>query len=159
MWGWWHPIFLLSVCFLDGIMSKSLWRCHVCNDIHLGISGPKVCPSCGAEDAFVRTDDREALRIMGEGKDLDNSEVVIDSWREFAEGNDTIQLNPDHEAVATLAEGVLENMRNHGLRYCPCRITTGNAENDLRLICPCNFPSQKTWEEEGECWCGLFLRK
>jgi len=139
-------------------MEKSLWRCHVCNDIHLGSKGPEKCPTCGSRNAFVRSDRRESLLIIGEADALDAREDIVAAWREFADGKE-FRLNPDETVVNTLAAGVLENMRNQGMRYCPCRITTGDPEKDLRLICPCNFPSQRTWKEEGECWCSLFVRR
>ncbi len=88
---------------------------------------------------------------------MDKNEL-IKVWDNFTEGND-FMLNPDSGRVETLADGVLNNEKNHGLRYCPCRLKTGNFEKDLLLICPCNFKIQKTWREKGECWCSLFVRK
>ncbi len=67
-------------------------------------------------------------------------------------------LNPDTPRVRLLAKGVLSNEKNHGLKYCPCRITTGERFLDLKLICPCNFQAQRTWREKGECWCSLFVK-
>ncbi len=61
------------------------------------------------------------------------------------------------EKVLMLAAGVLANERRYGLRYCPCRMITGRREEDLKLICPCNFKIQKTWREGGE-WCSLFVK-
>ncbi len=85
-------------------------------------------------------------------------EKQIKRWEKFTEKND-FKLNDDKEIVETLAEGVLKNRKKHGLGYCPCRLTTGNAEEDLKLVCPCNFKVQKTWKEKGECWCSLFIRR
>ncbi len=68
-------------------------------------------------------------------------------------------LNPDEQKVELLAQGVLNNEENYGLKYCPCRVTTGDFKEDLQLICPCNFKVQKTWQEKGECWCSLFVRR
>lgn len=58
-----------------------------------------------------------------------------------------------------LADGVLNNEKNHGLKYCPCRLRTKDFDKDIKLICPCNFKSQNTWKEKGECWCSLFVKK
>jgi len=60
-----------------------------------------------------------------------------------------------------LLEGLFENERNHGLKYCPCRLTTKKFKEDLKLICPCNFRSHETYRnrEDRECWCGLFVRR
>ena len=46
-------------------MSKKFWRCNVCNDIHYGIAGPEVCPTCQAENAYVEIDDKEVRFVMG----------------------------------------------------------------------------------------------
>lgn len=83
---------------------------------------------------------------------------VIAIWRRFADAKE-FKLNPDATRVSLLADGVLENEKNHGLKYCPCRMTTGDFEEDQWLICPCNFLVQKTWMEKGECWCSLFVRR
>ncbi|MFQ5406477.1 MAG: ferredoxin-thioredoxin reductase catalytic domain-containing protein [Candidatus Micrarchaeia archaeon] len=77
---------------------------------------------------------------------------------DYCEGND-FMLNPDKDRVDLLVKGVLENEKNHGLKYCPCRITTGDFQKDLNLVCPCNFFVQKTWFEKGECWCSLFVKR
>lgn len=93
--------------------------------------------------------------------DKSRIEKIISIWRDFADrqtGSEKFKLNPDIERVRLLAEGVLNNEDSHGFKYCPCRLTTGDKEADTRLICPCNFKSQKTWKEKGECWCSLFIR-
>ena len=92
---------------------------------------------------------------------MDKSRIkkTIKRWQEFAErqeGPEKIQTNPDIERVELLAEGVLNNEDNYGLKYCPCRLSSGNKDADMKLICPCNFKAQKTWQEKGECWCSLF---
>lgn len=87
-----------------------------------------------------------------------NKEEVIKSWESFCEKNE-FKLNPDKEVVELVAEGVLDNEKEKGLKYCPCRLPTGDFDKDLELICPCNFEIQKTWTEKGECWCSLFVKK
>jgi len=85
-------------------------------------------------------------------------EELIKVWERFAEKND-FMLNPDKEHISALADGVLENEKNHGLKLCPCRLRDGSRERDLELLCPCNFKSQDVWAKQGRCWCGLFFRK
>lgn len=84
--------------------------------------------------------------------------IVIDRWTDFAKRNN-ISLNSDKKRVELLATGILNNEDNYGLKYCPCRLSTGDEVADTKLICPCNFKSQKTWKEKGECWCSLFVKK
>ncbi|HUV24113.1 MAG TPA: ferredoxin-thioredoxin reductase catalytic domain-containing protein [Methanomassiliicoccales archaeon] len=117
-----------------------------------------MCPTCGARNAFARSDMNEALKIIGEGEDVTSKEQIIDIWEEFIRGKE-FTLNKERHVVETLASGVLENQKNHGLRFCPCRITTGDLEKDLKLVCPCNFPAQKIYKEESECWCSLFVKR
>jgi ferredoxin-thioredoxin reductase catalytic chain len=138
---------------------KKLWRCHVCNDIHYGIKGPVVCPTCGAKNAFSLIDYPESKKvIIDRGDRLDQVEQLLEVWEQLAEGK-PYRVNPDVEFVRTLAKGELENQKNHGLKYCPCRITTGDLEEDLNLICPCNFFIHPVYREIGECWCGLFVKR
>jgi ferredoxin-thioredoxin reductase catalytic chain len=87
-----------------------------------------------------------------------NKIQLVQAWARFTEGND-FMLNPDSERVNLLAEGVRNNEKNHGFKYCPCRLRTKDFEKDLKLVCPCNFKAQKTWQEKGECWCSLFVRR
>ncbi|MBN2067206.1 MAG: ferredoxin:thioredoxin reductase [Candidatus Diapherotrites archaeon] len=83
---------------------------------------------------------------------------LIAVWEKFAEKND-FKLNPNIEIVEMVAEGALNNEKNHGMKYCPCRVSSGDFEKDLLLVCPCNFRIQKTWAEKGECWCSLFVKR
>lgn len=46
-------------------MAKKFWRCNVCNDIHYGLKGPEVCPTCHAKNAYVEVDAGEAKKVMG----------------------------------------------------------------------------------------------
>lgn len=144
------------------MLAKYYFRCTVCNDIHFGVSPPMVCPTCGATRAYVRCDEKEAGVIQGfmakdEGKPFTASEVS-EVFEEFTSQQEFV-LNPDREGVNLLIKGVVENEKRHGLKYCPCRMTNGKFEEDLALVCPCNFRVQKTWKEKGECWCGLFVKK
>ena len=99
------------------------------------------------------------MQVMASAEySLSSSEDVIKAWTDLTAKSE-FAIWEDKGAVKTLSEGVLENDRNKGLKYCPCRITTGDKEKDLNLVCPCNFKIQKTWKEYGECWCGLFVRR
>ena len=88
-------------------------------------------------------------------------ENQIKIWKEFTERQpegSKFSLNPNQETVRMLAQGVLNNEKNKGLRFCPCRMISKDREADKKLVCPCNFKSQKTWREKGECWCSLFVK-
>jgi ferredoxin-thioredoxin reductase catalytic subunit len=141
------------------IEDKQLWRCHVCNDLHYGKAPPLLCPTCAAKSAFIKIDRNEALNIIGDrGGSLDSRDEVIDAWRKFGSRAADYDLIEYEEMYLGLAEGVLENQRNHGLKFCPCRIKTGDLIEDLKLICPCHFELQQVYQEKGECFCELFLK-
>jgi ferredoxin-thioredoxin reductase catalytic subunit len=137
---------------------KKYWRCFVCNDIHYGVNPPEICPTCKAKNAFVEISSAESQKITG-GREVGfNKEKFLEAIKKFTEKNE-FQLNSDKEKVDMLLDGVVHNEKNHGLKYCPCRLITKDFQEDLALICPCNFLIHDTYREKGECWCGLFARR
>lgn len=92
-------------------------------------------------------------------KIMDNKKIkiIIERWKDFAKRN-FIKINKNSNTVDLLANGVMNNEKNYGFKYCPCRLNSGDEVIDSKLICPCNFKSQKTWKEKGECWCSLFTK-
>jgi ferredoxin-thioredoxin reductase catalytic subunit/glutaredoxin len=65
-------------------------------------------------------------------------------------------LNPDTAITVKLIDGLLENQKRHGYWGCPCRLLSGNREEDQDIICPCHY-----WEQDvaefGACYCGLYV--
>ena len=138
---------------------KKYWRCHVCNDIHYGIKPPEICPTCSVKNAYVEISSAEAkmIQTLDTELDKDNFRRAVE---EFAEKNE-FQVNPDTEKVNMLIDGVFSCDANHSMKYCPCRLIAKDFEEDLKLVCPCNFLIHETYKdkEDGECWCGLFVRR
>lgn len=83
-------------------------------------------------------------------------ERIIKNYQEYAEENG-FKLNPNREMVESLIKGMLENEKNFGERYCPCRRVTGNKEEDKGKICPCQWHREEI-EKNGRCLCGLFVK-
>jgi ferredoxin-thioredoxin reductase catalytic chain len=139
---------------------KKYWRCFVCNDIHYGVKPPEICPTCLARNAYVEISSAEAKKISGPTKVEFNKEKFLEAIEKFTENNE-FQVNPDREKVKMLLDGVFDNEKNHGLKYCPCRLITKDFAEDLKLVCPCNFLIHETYKDkaDGECWCGLFVRR
>lgn len=79
-------------------------------------------------------------------------------FENFCKGSN-FTLNQDEKMVEQLLDGILNNEKDSGLKYCPCQLRDGNFEKDLELICPCNFFSHDTWLSGGRCWCGLFVKR
>jgi ferredoxin-thioredoxin reductase catalytic subunit len=65
-------------------------------------------------------------------------------------------LNPDVEHTKELVRGILTNEKRYGYWACPCRLASGDKEDDLDIICPCDYRDQDI-EEYDACYCGLYV--
>jgi ferredoxin-thioredoxin reductase catalytic subunit/rubredoxin len=65
-------------------------------------------------------------------------------------------LNPDEEFTKELLESILINQDRYGYGACPCRLASGVKEEDLDLICPCDYRDADL-DEYGACYCGLYI--
>ena len=67
-------------------------------------------------------------------------------------------LNPDTAFVKELMEGLLENQRRYGYMACPCRLADGDKQDDLDIICPCDYRDPDL-DEYGVCYCCLYVNE
>ena len=67
------------------------------------------------------------------------------------------KLNSDESIVNMIIEGLNKNLEKHNRPYCPCRVVTGDKENDKKIICPCVY-SPKEIERDGICHCQLYVK-
>jgi len=65
-------------------------------------------------------------------------------------------LNPNEEFTKELVEGLLVNEKRYGYWACPCRLSSGVKEEDLDIICPCDYRDPDL-NEHGMCYCGLYV--
>jgi ferredoxin-thioredoxin reductase catalytic subunit/rubredoxin len=65
-------------------------------------------------------------------------------------------FSPDEEFVKELLESILLNKDRYGYGACPCRLASGNKEEDLDIICPCDYRDQDLGEFDA-CYCGLYV--
>lgn len=65
-------------------------------------------------------------------------------------------LSPDQELLEMLADGLLVNEGRYGYQACPCRLATGKKEDDIDIICPCDYRDADL-AEYGACYCGLYV--
>lgn len=112
----------------------------------------------------MRRNDRRRFKKMDNGGiNLEISQKEIDlaikNLQDFVKDKKDFQLSKDKDRVNKLVRGILYNEKRYGLKFCPCRIQTKIREKDLKLVCPCNFKAQKTWQDKKECWCGLFEKR
>ncbi|MGA1819495.1 MAG: ferredoxin-thioredoxin reductase catalytic domain-containing protein [Thermoplasmatota archaeon] len=75
--------------------------------------------------------------------------------KKFAEKTG-VNLNPDEEFTKELVWGLLMNQRRYGYWACPCRLSDGIKEEDLDIICPCDYRDPDV-EEFGSCYCALYV--
>lgn len=67
-------------------------------------------------------------------------------------------LNPDMEFTKDLIRSLIVNQRRYGYPSCPCRLSTGAREDDLDIICPCDYRDPDL-DEYGACYCALYVSK
>lgn len=89
----------------------------------------------------------------------DNKEKIDKLEKEYAEYAKTngFQLNPDKEVARRVINGLLENEKKHGQKYCPCRRVTGDTNEDSKKICPCSWHKDEI-EKDGHCLCRLYTK-
>ena len=83
-------------------------------------------------------------------------EELEKEYNEYAKNNG-FQLNPDKKSVERVINGLLENEKKYGEKYCPCRRVSGNKEEDAKKICPC-FWHKDEIKKDGHCFCNLYVK-
>ncbi|MEI7857705.1 MAG: ferredoxin-thioredoxin reductase catalytic domain-containing protein [Methanomicrobiales archaeon] len=85
-------------------------------------------------------------------------EDVVDVYhllqKEAKEGG--YYLNPDADFTRNLVAGLMKNEGRYGYRACPCRLASGKKEQDLDIICPCDYRDPDL-SEFGACYCALYV--
>lgn len=65
-------------------------------------------------------------------------------------------LNSDISFTKELIKGLLINEKRYGYWACPCRLSSGLKEEDLDIICPCDYRDADLLEF-GSCYCALYV--
>ncbi len=65
-------------------------------------------------------------------------------------------LNPDTPFTQELVKGLLINEKRYGYWACPCRLASGDKEDDLDIICPCDYRDPDL-TDYGACYCALYV--
>lgn len=65
-------------------------------------------------------------------------------------------LNPDREFTRELVSGLAANEARLGYLACPCRLASGRREEDLDIICPCDYRDPDLIEHN-QCYCALYV--
>jgi ferredoxin-thioredoxin reductase catalytic subunit len=67
-------------------------------------------------------------------------------------------FNADRDRTMELLEALLKNKDRYGYMVCPCRLASGDRENDKDIICPCVYRTPDV-EEYGSCYCNLYVSR
>ncbi len=65
-------------------------------------------------------------------------------------------FNQDRERVNDLIDGLLMNRDRYGYMCCPCRLASGDRDQDRDIICPCIYREEDV-REYGSCYCNLYV--
>jgi ferredoxin-thioredoxin reductase catalytic subunit len=85
-----------------------------------------------------------------------NIEELKKEYGEYAKSNG-FQINPDEKAVERIINGLLNNEKIYGKKYCPCRRVSGDKQEDSKKICPC-FWHKDEIKKDGHCLCWLYIK-
>ncbi len=67
-------------------------------------------------------------------------------------------FNEDIDLTMGLLEGLLTNKERYGFFCCPCRLASGDREQDHDICCPCDYREPDV-AEFGSCYCSLYVSK
>ena len=94
---------------------------------------------------------------MSAGMDVTPPEIDKLYERLFREAESGgYHLNPDVSFTKELVWGLLVNKKRYGYWACPCRLTSGNKEEDLDIICPCDYRDPDLIDYDA-CYCALYV--
>jgi ferredoxin-thioredoxin reductase catalytic subunit len=89
---------------------------------------------------------------------LDKEGLALKKKLQAYADSQNFKLNENKSALEGIINALLRNKKFKGEIYCPCRIVTGNKEEDKKIICPCVY-HQGEIELQGNCKCTLFWKK
>lgn len=87
-----------------------------------------------------------------------SAELVDKFYRQLKEDarRSGYRLNPDEPFTKELVEALIINTERYGYPSCPCRLAEGVREDDLDIICPCDYRDTDL-TEFGNCYCALYV--
>lgn len=67
-------------------------------------------------------------------------------------------FNKDRARTLDLLEALIKNKERYGYMACPCRLASGDREQDADIICPCAYREADV-AEYGTCYCNLYVSR
>lgn len=94
---------------------------------------------------------------MKDGLEVSRAEVekLHDRLHREAEASG-YHLNPEVAFTQELVKGLLINEKRYGYWACPCRLASGKKEEDLDIICPCDYRDPDLTDYDA-CYCALYV--
>ncbi len=86
-----------------------------------------------------------------------NAEQLLETLRKAQEPRGYF-FNKDKEMVLALMESLLTNKDRYGYMVCPCRLASGERDQDKDIICPCVYREDDV-RQYGSCFCGLYVSR
>ncbi|MBS3064451.1 MAG: hypothetical protein J4472_01435 [DPANN group archaeon] len=43
---------------------KKFWKCKVCGDVHYGVNGPEICPTCHQKNSYGSISGADAKKAL-----------------------------------------------------------------------------------------------
>ena len=65
-------------------------------------------------------------------------------------------FNKNKEMTFEILNGLITNKNRYGYMACPCRLASGEREEDNDIICPCVYREPDV-NEFGACYCHLYV--
>lgn len=93
-----------------------------------------------------------SAEIEIDNKDVDQLYVKLNAEAKAGGYN----LNPDAGFAKDLLRSLLVNEKRYGYRVCPCRLASSVKEDDVDIICPCDYRDADI-VEYGACYCALYV--
>jgi ferredoxin-thioredoxin reductase catalytic subunit len=67
-------------------------------------------------------------------------------------------FNRDKSWVMEILNDLLVNKERYGYMACPCRLASGDREQDRDFVCPCAY-READIKEYGSCYCSLYVSR
>ena len=92
-----------------------------------------------------------------EDKQINDKDIDLFFNRINADANSSgYNLNPDIPFTRSLIKGLLVNSERYGYEACPCRLASGDEQEDTDIICPCDYRDIDL-DQYGACYCALYV--
>lgn len=142
------------VTFLDSITEKWGFPVLLIHDKYLicGYKEKATKELLGMDEVDVWEETEGTGEPLEENEDV---EKAYERLKKFSR-NKAYFLNPDTAFAKKLIKGLLANQQRFGYWACPCRLASGNREEDRDIICPCDYMKLDV-EEFGACYCALYV--